>query len=55
MTCPAAVNIPGAQVVVLKQYFPLKEKEQVEVNQEVVITKSSQRESRGQMAGFFNR
>lgn len=52
MTYPAAVNTPGAQIVVLKYLFLLKESV---LNYEVAITKSSQWEIRDQMTGFFNR
>ena len=55
MTYPVAVSIPDTQTVGLNYHFPLKEREQVELNHEYAITKSSQLEIRGRMAGFFNR
>lgn len=55
MTYPGAVRIPGAQIEMLKYHFPLEKKEQVELNHEVAITKSSPWVIRGQMTGFFKR
>lgn len=49
---PISVSILEAQTVDLNYHFLLKEKEQVEFNKHNAITKPSQWEIRGQMAGF---
>lgn len=54
MTYPASVSMLDAQAVNLNYHFLLKKKkkEQVEFNKHNAITKPSQWENRGQMAGF---
>ena len=49
---PISVSILEAQTVDLNYHFLVKEKEQDEFNKHNAITKPSQWEIRGQMAGF---